>query len=64
MNPDVVTGPERPPGHDDEEAVEAIRAWIVERLYSIDPPELSAVEPMPLFDVRQIDDALRLGDER
>jgi hypothetical protein len=64
MNPDARTGPEGPAGGDDDEAVEAIRAWIVERLYSSDPPELSAVEPIPLFDVGQVDDALRLGDER
>lgn len=64
MNSDRSSGPGTRPGGDDEDAVEAIRAWIVERLYSSDPPELSAVEPIPLFDVRQVDDALRPGDER
>lgn len=47
---------------EDDVRAERIRAWIVERLYSSDLAELSAIEPMPLFDIGQVDDAMKAAD--
>jgi hypothetical protein len=54
--------PERPSAAD-AQAVR-IRDWIVARLYASDPPELSAVEPMPLFDMQQVEDGMEVGDDQ